>query len=174
MSAAGRGRTHGFAAVLVAVIATVAGCSKPAKTLDDGATQRVVAGAVADRLAAPVRGATCPDGITRGQGRTFTCAVDLAATDGTVRVRVRQADDGGRLDVALLDAVVSEKRVTAELKQQLRASFARSFQADCGDGYRIVAPGGTFRCQASDANGRKAVLITVTDTAGTLRFKVLP
>lgn len=155
------------------VAGTLAGCSEPAKTLDDGATERVVAAAVADRLGLPVRGATCPDSIARNEGATFACRVTLGGTDGAVRVRVRQQGDD-RLDVTLLDAVVSERRVTMELKSQLKARFARSFQADCGDGVRIVAPGETFRCQAGDTNGRRAVLITVTDTAGTLRFQVLP
>ncbi|HEY4376947.1 MAG TPA: hypothetical protein VGM93_07300, partial [Acidimicrobiales bacterium] len=71
------------------------------------------------------------------------------------------------------DAVVDLAHVTSDLRAHLRSTFHRSFQVACGTGRRVVAPGGTFRCHARDANGRRDVVVTVADTAGTLHYRVL-
>ncbi|MGI8754560.1 MAG: DUF4333 domain-containing protein [Acidimicrobiales bacterium] len=162
-------------AVVTTLVALVilAGCSRPAKTLERAGTQRAVSRVITDRVDGAVPTTSCPQDIARGKGRTVTCKVTLKGTEGTARTRVRQLDGDGTLDVSVLDAVVANSRVTAELKAQLKARFGRAFQADCGKGLRIVAPGESFRCRARDASGRRTVTVTVTDPAGTLRFRVL-
>jgi hypothetical protein len=157
----------------VLALSVVAACgSEEAKTLDRPATETAIGNVVADRAGARVRNTACPREIPRGKGERIDCTVTLVKL-GAVRVRVRQVDDEGRLDVVLRDAIVDDADVTKALKTQLKASFARSFQADCGSGRRIVAPGRSFRCKARDRNGRRVVLVTVEDAAGTLSFRVL-
>ena len=178
--AAGRGagrRLHvGFAVLLVLAVGavSVAGCAKAkAKTLDVPATQSAVGGVVADRVGVAAGATSCPGEIPQGKGTVSACTVTLAKGVGVVRVQVRQVDDDAKLDVRLLDAVIDRAKVAADLRSRLKASFKRSFQVDCGTGKRVVKPGGRFKCAARDKNGRRAVLVTVRDAAGTLTFAVL-
>lgn len=166
-------RTAQLVVSAIVALAVLAGCSQPAETLERAGTQRAVSRVITGRVDGAVPTTSCPRDIARGKGRTVTCTVTLKGTEGTVRTRVRQVDGDGTLAVSVLDAVVANSRVTTELKAQLKARFARAFQADCGQGLRIVAPGETFRCRARDAGGRRTVTVTVTDPAGTLRFRVL-
>jgi hypothetical protein len=160
---------------VLALSAGVTACGDAtAKTLDQPATESAVGRVVADRLGTVVRNTACPSTIPRGKNEVVKCSVTLSPKLGIVRVSVRQVDDEGRLDVVLLDAVIDNAEVTRTLKTQLKASFSRSFQADCGTGRRVVAPGGSFRCRARDRGGRRVVLVTVKDAAGTLAFRILP
>ena len=166
-------RAAGLVLAVALVIGLATACSKAASTLDGPATEAAVGGVVADRAHTAVDRTTCPSSIRRGKGTTVSCTVRLARKAGSVRVRVRQVDDAAKLDVVLLDAIIDNTKVTTDLERHLKASFSRSFQADCGKGVRVVKPGESFRCQARDKAGRRAVLVRVKDAAGTVAYQVL-
>lgn len=181
-------------AVTVALALAVVGCGKEAaKTLDADATQRAVGKVVASRVEPEVVETRCPGEIALEEGGTFDCTLTLAETLGpkagtgstgstdpagseaTLRVRVTQLDDEGRLGVVLRDAVLTVADVAADLKARLKATFKRSFQVSCGDVvHRVVPPKGTFTCRARDKGGPRTVTVTVADAAGTLRYDVVP
>jgi hypothetical protein len=161
------------AALGLLLIVAALGCSKPEKTLDPDATQASIGKVVAARVHVPVDHTACPPTISRAEGNRFNCTVKLVGRVGTVRVRVRQADDRGAVSVTLLDAVIDRSRVADDLKAHLKAKFARGFQADCKAGRQVMAPGETFRCIARDKAGRRSVLVTVVDAQGSVRYQVL-
>lgn len=158
---------------VLAVVALLGACSSSAKTLDRAATETAVGRAVADKVEPAVAGTTCPTELPRGKGKAFTCKVELGGKVGTMRVRVRQLDDDGRLAVAPLDAVISGEATAATLKAKLRTRFKRSFQVTCGAGWKVRSPGDTFPCRARDKTSRRSIDVTVEDPAGTLSFQVL-
>lgn len=162
----------GLASIGLASIG-LAGCSGTATTLDQSATQRAVGAVVAERAGVAALSTRCPDPIPRGTGRSVDCKVSLAGGLGYARARVVQADDQGRLTVTVLDAILRDAQVASDLKAHLKASFHRSFQVACGSSSRVVRPGGSFRCRARDADGRRDVLVKVLDRAGTVSYQVL-
>ncbi len=162
------------AAVALGAVAVLGACTDAADSLDTAATERAVERAVEPRLGTEVDEVRCPSPIPRG-GEPVTCRVVLAGTGtgtgATARVRVTARQDGDRVDVELVDAVVDPAQVGRELHQALVAEYARSFTVDCGDGEVVVAaPGATIPCTAADDAGRRKVTATVVDTAGTLSF----
>lgn len=167
----------GIAAVVIVIVGLglgLAGCSSEASTLDRAATERAVGRSVAAAVEPAVAATVCPTAVERAKGGRFRCEVRLTAEVGTVRASVRQVDDAGHLEVALRDAVVSGEAAAATLKASLRSGFGRSFQVDCGKGWKVRSPGDTFTCRARDKTSRRSVEATVTDPAGTLSFEVLP
>ncbi|HEX2575829.1 MAG TPA: DUF4333 domain-containing protein [Aquihabitans sp.] len=163
------------AALAAGLALAVAGasCSETADTLDRAGTERAVERVVGGRIGPDVDRVRCPQEIPRGRGRRFSCRAVLADEVGDVRLRVRQADDDGRLEVELLDAVVDRRDVADDLRRTLVSTYLREFTVDCGDpGPRVVAPGTTFTCDAADPAGEREVEVTVTDAAGTLSYDV--
>lgn len=167
-------RARAGAVICTTVVLLVLGaCSSTAKTLDGPATERAVGRAVAAKVEPAVAATTCPAELPRGKGEEFTCKVELGGKAGTMRVRVSQLDDQGKLSVEPLDAVVSGEATAATLKAKLRTQFKRSFQVTCGTGWKVRSPGDTFPCRARDKTSRRSVDVTVEDAAGTLSFQVL-
>lgn len=164
---------HRLAAlVAVAGLALLAACSDDAGTLEPTATQRAVGKAVAAEVDPKVTSTSCPDEIERDEGATFTCVVVLQGA-GKLPVTVTQADGDGALDVEPEAAVVTQERITSELKASLKDQFERNFQVSCDtDEVAVREPGSTSTCAARDATSRRTVTVTVTDAAGTLAFEV--
>lgn len=157
----------------VSGLLVLAACSDGADTLDQAATERAVGKAVAAKVDPKVTATTCPDPIEREEDGRFTCTVTLQGA-GDLPVSVTQTDEDGTLRVVPGAAVVTQERVTSELKAALKEQFGRSFQVACDldDDVAVRAPGSTATCTARDATSRRTVAVTVTDTAGTLSFDV--
>jgi hypothetical protein len=163
----------GLAVVGLAVATVVGSCAAEAEVLDQSATQAAVAKVVAARVEPPVVAVVCPGKIRRGAGRRSSCRATLKGVAAPLRLRVRQVDGEGRLDVVLLDAVIDRGDVAEDLRRTLIDRLKRSFIVDCGPaGARVVRPGATFSCKARDAAGRRSVDVTVADAAGTLRYDI--
>ncbi|QXC63251.1 DUF4333 domain-containing protein [Aquihabitans sp. G128] len=171
-------RSATFARVLLAlalVLGVAAGCSrtKQATTLDTDGTERAIDKVIGSRIEPDVKEVRCPADIARGKGRSFSCRALLEGTGGEVRLRVRQVDADGTLDVDLLDAVVDRKAVATDLRRQLVKRFLRTFTVDCGtEAISVVAPGSTFTCSAKDPAGKRTITVTVTDAAGTVSYDI--
>ncbi len=173
-------RTVAALAAVAALALAIPACGRSkAVALDRAATERAVGEVVAGQIekqagfSVEVSATRCPSDIPRGSGRVTMCNVTVKGVAGKVRARVRQVDDHGRLDVTLLDSVLSNPAVANQLQVELKKRFSRSFQANCGKGMRIAAPKAAFTCRARDASSRRTVQVTVVDSAGTLRFSVL-
>lgn len=155
--------------------ALLVGCSSSADSLDRAATQRQVGRAVAAEVEPAVAATTCPGHLEQRRGGTFSCSIRLGGGAGTLHVTVRQADDEGRLEVSRREAVLAASGIAASLKADLRDTFDRSFQVDCGDaGWKVRKAGDTLTCTARDRSSRRLVEVTVVDASGTLRFDVQP
>lgn len=160
-------------AVVLAAMGVAAGCAEDADALDRAATERAVERVIGGRIDPVVDRVRCPAEIERGEGERVTCRALLADGGQEVRLRVSQVDEDGRLDVALLDAVLDPADVATDLRRTLVSSFRREFEVDCGDGGPLVAaPDDTFTCTARDPDGEREVTVTVTDAAGTLAYDV--
>ena len=151
----------------------LAGCSEPSNTLDPAVSERAVDKVIGGRIGPPVAEVRCPKEITKGTGKRFSCRAVLEDDAGSVRLRVRQVDADGRLRVDLLDAVLDADDVAGDVTRALVRTYRRQFTVDCGEeGPRVVAPDTTFTCDAEDSAGRRQVVVTVVDAAGTLRYDV--
>lgn len=181
---------------VAAVLGLLAGCSSDDETLDVAATEDAVADVVAVRLAAEVDEVRCPEEIERAAGTVIECRAVLARERGEVRLRVRQADGDGALEVEELDAVIDRDAVATDLRGRLTDTHDRDFLVDCanrGDGangedgndgaegddgadgvdrVEVMAPGSMITCEATDEFGDREVTVTVIDPAGTLRYQV--
>lgn len=165
-------------AVCVAVCGPVAaGCSRTekAQTLDTPGTERVIDKVIGSRILPPVSEVRCPTDVERGVGKVFSCQAVLDGGNGEVRLRVRQTDDQGKLDVELLDAVVDHTKVATDLHRTLVKQFHREFSVDCGtDTIVVTKPKATFTCTAKDSAATRTVTVTVTDAAGTTSYAIAP
>jgi hypothetical protein len=161
-------------ALLAAVaLATLVGCSS-APTLDAAGTERAVGRAVAAKVDPVVSETRCPDDLERADGGTFTCTIVLKGV-GELPVDVRQVDDQGTIDVTPTAAVVAKARIVSELTSSLRDQFDRSFTVRCsGKATQIRTPSSTSTCSARDDTSKREIVVTVTDAAGSLAFKVQP
>jgi hypothetical protein len=179
---------------VVAVSGLLAACSSDDETLDVAATEDAVADVVVARLGPEVDEVRCPEEIERAAGAVIECRAVLADERGEVRLRVRQADGDGALDVEELDAVIDRDAVATDLRGRLTDTHERDFLVDCadrgdgddrddvddgdgdgddGDGrVEVVAPGSVITCEATDEFGDREVTVTVIDPAGTLRYQV--
>lgn len=157
----------------LAGLLAVASCSEPATTLDSAASERAVKTAVGDQIDVPVSEVRCPRDIARGLGKRFSCRAVLEGDAGEVRLRVRQIDADGRLQVELRDAVIDNDEVADDLRSSLVRRYLRGFTVDCGKGGpRVVALVTPFTCDAKDSAGSRTVEVTVVDAAGTLRYDI--
>lgn len=170
----GRGRrTLLVAASGLVVLLGLEACGEPAATLDSAATERAVDRVIGDRIGPPVAEVQCPEEIARGSGKRFSCRAVLEDGAGTIRLRVRQVDDDGRLQAEPIDAVVDTDVVAEDLRATLVRAYLRGFTVDCGKaGPKVVEPDTKFTCDAKDSAGRREVAVTVVDAAGTLRYDV--
>lgn len=159
---------------VLACATVLSACGDDSGTLDQAATERAVGRAVAAEVDPAVRSTRCPGSLDRERGATFTCSVTLEGA-GSLPVAVRQVDDEGALDVVPGAAVVTNERITSELRASLESQFERDFAVKCsGDAIEVRAPRSTSTCSAQDETSRRQVTVTVTDTAGTLSFAVDP
>ena len=168
-----RRRARGWLVLAGLVGAGGCGGTQAASSLDTTATERAIKKVIGARIAPDVDDVRCPSDMPRGVGKRVTCRAVLADGKGAVRLRVQQSDADGQLDIALEDAVIDLDEVADDLRRQLVATYKRTFEIDCGErGPKVVEPGTTLTCDASDATGKRAVAVRVLDAAGTLRYDV--
>ncbi len=158
----------------LAGLAALSSCSDEAGTLDHGATERAVGRAVATEVEPNVTATRCAGKLVQEKGGTFRCTVTLAEA-GRLPVDVRQVDDQGTLDVTPAAAVVSRTRIVDEITTSLAKQFHRTFTVRCsGDPIEVRSPSSTSTCSARDKTSAREIIVTVTDSAGTLSFAVAP
>ncbi len=95
-----RGATLALLVGSVSVVLAAGACSDKATTLDRTATERAVEEVIGGRLD-DVERVRCPDEISRGAGKQFPYDAVLEPDSAEVRLRVRQVDADGKLEVQL-------------------------------------------------------------------------
>ena len=160
------------AAGLCALLALAAACaSAPQDRLQTSKAEQRIDVAVTKSTGQPVDQVRCPTTVDLRRGATFRCTAQVAGQP--VEVRATQRTDRGDLRVEVQAAVIQPALVGTDLKNRLDGQFGRPFTVDCGDpSVRVLKPGATFSCQASDATSQRQVKVTVKDLAGTLAYDV--
>ncbi len=129
------------AAVVIALVATGGGDDE----LDDATVQRDVSRFLASRLESSTT-ASCPPGIAKKAGTTFTCT-GRTAEGGEVRVAVRELDDSGSLTQRITSATYDDGPLVDSIRSYYRENKRRL-------GYDVA----TLSCPAEyDAVSRRSL-----------------
>jgi hypothetical protein len=159
------------ALALGAALALVGGCAKSPDRLQTTEAEHRITTALTRTIQRHIGAVSCPDDIELARGSSFRCEVEV---DGEVLpVKAVQRDDRGSLRVEPQAAVIRTDAVSTDLVAELEKQFGRTFTTDCGPAEtRILKPGTTFTCQATDGSSKRVVTVKVVDVSGTLTYDV--
>lgn len=156
-------------AAALAVSLGVAACGKPA-VLDVPRSEERIGERLAETYDVEVGRVTCPDEVEVEDGASFACTAVVGEEE--VDVDVRQSDDDGTLEVASRQAILSTRRVEADIATTLADRFERDdVEVTCeGPDVRIEEPDATFTCEAVDGEEATPVEVRVRDARGALAY----
>ena len=160
---------RGSTALLVALLVGLSACASGPDLLDVARVQRdVTTRAQRDYPKLTLGRTRCPRSVEKVRGRSFVCTVPVG--DGTLRIRVRQRDGAGHVQLEAEEAVITKE--AAEFFVAQRSSIPAKI--DCGTRSVFVVPPGTrFPCTVSFVDGTmQSVSLRVLDTAGTVAIEV--
>lgn len=160
-----------LALVLGGLLLLAAGCGRPPE-LDMDRVASKVRSSLASTYELSVTAPRCPDQVEVEKGRAFTCRVRIA--DIPLTVEVTQRDTDGNLRIQPTAAVLDMEAVRSELTVAITAQLeAGKVDVDCGaDEVKVVPPGGTFECSASDGVVERGVTARVRDRSGSLTYSI--
>ena len=144
-------------------------------TIDMDAVGKSVTEGLQAQLGLAVASVTCPtQTMTAKAGESFEC-IATPKEGGRLVITVHQKDDKGNVDwkVSKTEGLLDLQLVEASVKQGLKEQVQVDATVSCGDRWKGAKPGGTFECQATTADGEKAVVdVTMTDTEGNITWKL--
>ena len=158
-------------------LVTLAGftCAACSTTLDMDAVGKSVTEGLQAQLGLAVASVTCPtQTVTAKAGESFEC-IATPKEGGRLVITVHQKDDKGNVDwkVSKTEGLLDLQLVESSVKQGLKEQAQIEANVTCGERWKGARPGGTFECQASTADGEKAVVdVTMTDTEGNITWKL--
>jgi hypothetical protein len=159
--------------VLVLAV-SVSGCSIKAR---DSVSATSVEADIATQLVANYHVARpevhCPVAIPTEVGTKFTCTVSL---DGQVlNVEGRVTGARGQVEVHPASALVVTSAAEADMTTTLEKAVGQPVRVSCPVPALLVAhPGHVFVCTAEVGSIARRLIVTVTDLAGALRYRVPP
>lgn len=159
-------------ALLLGLLVVLAGgCGRPPE-LDMDRVSSKVRSSLASTFDLPVTAPRCPDQVDVEKGRSFTCRVRIA--DIPLSVEVTQRDTDGNLRIQPTAAVLDMDAVRRELTVAITAQLeSGKVEVDCGeDEVKVVPPGDTFDCSATDGAVERAVTARVRDRGGSLTYSI--
>jgi hypothetical protein len=155
----------------VALSVGLAACGEPA-VLDVPRSEERIGERLAETYDVEVGRVTCPDDVEVEEGAGFVCTAMVGEEE--VDVDVRQTDDDGTLEVASRQAILSTRRVEADIATTLADRFERDDVAVTCEGpeVRIEEPDATFTCTAVDGEESTEIDVRVRDARGALAYTV--
>lgn len=132
--------------------------------------QESLKGFFAKQTGVPIRSITCPATVQPIAGNAFECQVAAENINFPIQVQVRNNQGDYRIEAKGL-------LVLAQLEQQIQTTVKEktgvTIKANCGTRLRMTKPGETFQCQATSDQGQtKAVVVTVEDDKGSIRWRI--
>ncbi len=157
--------------VLGVLALVAAGCGRePELDMDRVASE--VRSSLAATFDLPVTAPQCPDQVDVEKGRSFTCRVRIAGLPLSVEVTQRDTDGNLRIQptAAVLDMASVRNELTVAITAQLEGG---KVEVDCGDDeVKVVPPGESFECSASDGSVERRVTARVRDRGGNLTYSI--
>jgi Domain of unknown function (DUF4333) len=168
-------RVPGF--IVVALFAATAGLASCSLSASNALSSASVEARIASQLASsyhiaspPVR---CQRSIPARIGSTFTCVAILEGQH--LRVVGTVTSSRGHVEVHPASAVVVAEKAEAEIGRSLSKTFGQPVNVSCPIPSLLVASvDHTFACTAHVAGVDRKVVVTVTNLAGDLSYRVLP
>lgn len=155
----------------------LAGCSltsiKARDTLSAASVEAKIAAQLVKSYDVAAPSVHCPVSVPAQVGSKFTCTTTLDGQVLTVAGTVTGAR--GRLMVHPTSAIVVTSAAQAEIAKSLRTTFGQPVTVSCAaPALLVTSVGHSFGCAADVGNIRRQLVVTVTDLAGALRYRVLP
>ncbi len=161
---------HG--ALVLGVLAVLGTACGRSAELDMERVASEVRSSLASTFDLPVTAPRCPDQVDVEKGASFRCRIRIA--DIPLTVEVTQRDTEGNLRIqptaAVLDMEAVRDELTVAITDQLESG---KVEVDCGDDdVKVVPPGGTFDCTATDGSVERGVTARVRDRGGSLTYTI--
>lgn len=158
------------AALLVALAAMTSACSFSFSVggldydkLSEGIAEEL--NTTYEQFGVTVGDVNCPElAETPSPGDTLVCTAPVA--DQSVRVEVTVEDEDFNVTFETLDLVYDREQTADLLAGDISETVGLPVNLNCGTGLVALAPGETFECGATDANGTTGTIVVTAERDG--------